>query len=61
MRSWNLQLMDVLTNRKDCRNTVLKQHSPVIMDTGILTLIVPCVTIVLLPVFQGIDTLFFFA
>ena len=26
-----------------------------------LTLIVPCVTIVLLPVFRGIDTLFFFA
>ena len=26
-----------------------------------LTLIMPCVTIVLLPVFHGIDTLFFFA
>ena len=38
-----------------------KEHAYTFLLITFLTLIMPCITIVLLPVFCGIDTFFFFA
>ena len=44
-----------------CMLKMGKEHTHTFLLITFLTLIMPCVTIVLLPIFRGIDTLFFFA